>query len=264
MIQQCFDVYLTGGIAPGQQRKTVVAELARLVRVSESRAGALLAGRPVRMKTQVDQATAQRYQAALAATGAGAEVRPHRQVAASVSGVAAPARLNPAMQQATVEDATQPFTETGPRPVRARRVFRPAWMILVVVVLAGIGGAAWWLMPVPTVPGQSLALVGQALNLAQPYQQQVETFWHRNRQAPASATDLALRHAVDLNGIAALTLVAPGRLQLTFLPDRAPAIAGQTLWLQARQGDQGVEWDCGGGTLLPSERPRECRSAALN
>ena len=264
MIQQCFDVYLTGGIAPGQQRQAVVAALAQLVRVSETRAGALLAGRPVRMKAQVDQATAQRYQAALAATGAGAEVRPHRQVAGSAPEGAAPARLNPALRQAVAEDATQPFTETVSRPGRTRRAFRPAWVMLALCVLAGVGGAAWWLMPVPAVPGQSLALVGQALNLAQPYQQQVETFWHRNRHAPASATDLALRHEVDLNGIAALTLVAPGRLQLTFLSDRAPAIAGQTLWLQARQGDQGVEWDCGGGTLMQSERPRECRSAALN
>ena len=242
MAEELFDVYLTGGVAAGQDPNQVAARLASLMRVPLQRASSLLAGSPVCVKRGVTLATATRYQAALAATGANA--RTQKQTAA----VAEP-------QQAT---RPKPSTATPtPHPARRRRF--PLWplvAVLLLMALALLAAGYRWLLPTPVPPGQALRQVGETLNRAQPYQQQVEAYWRQHGVAPGMPSALGLREPVDLGGLAQLQLLSAGRLVLTFT---VPGIDRQTLVLTPRKGDRGIEWDCRGGTLVVTERPRECQ-----
>ena len=77
MNQQQFHVVLTGEVEPDQDPTAVAARLAALMKLSAEQARALVQGRANRVKADVDSATAERYQAALAKTGARAAINNH-------------------------------------------------------------------------------------------------------------------------------------------------------------------------------------------
>ena len=83
MNQQQFHVVLTGEVEPDQDPTAVAARLAALMKLSAEQARALVQGRANRVKADVDSATAERYQAALAKTGARVRLDPVAPRAAS-------------------------------------------------------------------------------------------------------------------------------------------------------------------------------------
>jgi len=107
MSQAQYRVLLTGTLASGADADLARAELARLFKLSGEKVEALLADAPVVIKKGLDEATANKYQAALHKAGWLSEVRlwetPGGEAAASdTPGPAAPAP-----------------EETGPTPLQA-------------------------------------------------------------------------------------------------------------------------------------------------
>jgi hypothetical protein len=100
--------------------------------------------------------------------------------------------------------------------------------------------------------------VGEVLNLAQPYQQKVDSFWQQQGRPPLNLAELGLDVPPALGERASLTLGAEGRLLIIFSAGSG-AIAGATLELIPRPANAGIEWQCGGGTLPVAARPAECR-----
>lgn len=159
------------------------------------------------------------------------------------------------------QDITQPLAPPPPAPFARRR---KRWPLLVATV-AGIvaaGTAVAWLLPAPVEPGQAIPRVGESLNLAQPFQQQVEQFWRAQSRLPRSPQDLQWQGPQALGDLGTLTLGANGTLELTY-DENEGVLAGQTLILEPFKGDQGFQWTCAGGTLSALERPLECRQRAI-
>lgn len=75
MSEPRYNVILTGAIQPGQDRTAVAARLANLMKLPQEKAQALLQGRPNKVKGEVDQATGERYRAALEKSGAVVELQ---------------------------------------------------------------------------------------------------------------------------------------------------------------------------------------------
>lgn len=69
-----FAVVFSGVIVPGSDREQVKLNLAKLFKVEPARVEPMFSGRRVVIKAQLDQATAQKYQAALKSAGAVCEV----------------------------------------------------------------------------------------------------------------------------------------------------------------------------------------------
>lgn len=170
---------------------------------------------------------------------------------------AEPAPASPAAAEALPaddpQDTTQPFAIPAPAPLSRRRW--PLWSAAALTGVALLAGVIHGL-PEPPPPGHALADVGESLNLAQPFQQQVERFWQAQGRPP-TAQDLQWQGPQPLGQLATLTLQAQGLLVIHYSP--ALGIGGYTLELQPVPGDQGFEWRCTGGTLSPLERPLECR-----
>lgn len=160
------------------------------------------------------------------------------------------------------QDTTQPFATPLPAPL-ARRT--PRWLktggAVVVLLLLGAAGFTW-LLPAPVTPGLAIPLVGESLNLAQPFQQQVEQYWRAHGRPPASPQDLGWPGFRTLGELASLTVRANGVLVITY-HDGMAVLAQQTLELQPVRGEQGFEWNCVGGTLSALERPLECRRTVV-
>lgn len=157
------------------------------------------------------------------------------------------------------QDITQPFAVPPPAQ-RARRRW-PLWLGGTLLGLAGLAGALVWLLPAPLPPGHAIAQVGESLNLAQPFQQQVEHFWQAQGRPPTSQ-DLQWPGPQALGSLGNIALQAQGTLVITYHQALA-GIAGQTLELQPQQADQGFEWRCSGGTLSLLQRPLECRPQVI-
>lgn len=298
MTQNLFDVFLTGHLLDGHNRREVIVNLAQLTGSSLPQATELLDG-AVRMKAGVDQTTAGLYHEVLEETGAQAVVRACMVFSAEVSfraevpaAPAAPIASEPEpvaasipqveVQTAPPEDdatlitpeLTPPYRDedeapalvdlpeafTAPAPPHSARPGLPLrWPLLGLAVLAfALLAAVPWLWPLTKVPGTHLAAVGETLNLAQPYQQQVDAFWQRQGRPPANLSELKLATPPALGEVATLTLGAEGRLLIIFTA-AAGAIAGSTLELIPAPVDAGIEWQCGGGTLPAAERPAECQ-----
>lgn len=298
MTQNLFDVFLTGHLLDGHNRREVIVNLAQLTGSSLPQATELLDG-AVRMKAGVDQTTAGLYHEVLEETGAQAVVRACMVFSAEVSfraevpaAPAAPIASEPEPVAASIpqvevqtappeDDATlitpeltppyrdedeapalvdlpEAFTAPAP-PNSARPGLSLRWPLLGLAVLAfALLAAVPWLWPLTKVPGTHLAAVGETLNLAQPYQQQVDAFWQRQGRPPANLSELKLATPPALGEVATLTLGAEGRLLIIFTA-AAGAIAGSTLELIPGPVDAGIEWQCGGGTLPAAERPAECQ-----
>jgi hypothetical protein len=270
----------------------VIVNLAQLTGSSLPQATELLDG-AVRMKAGVDQTTAGLYHEVLEETGAQAVVRACMAFSAEVPAApAAPIASEPAPAAASIpqvevqaappeDDATlitpeltPPYRDedeapalvdlpeafTAPAPPNSARPGLPLrWPLLGLAVLAfALLAAVPWLWPLTKVPGTHLAAVGETLNLAQPYQQQVDAFWQRHGRPPANLSELNLAASPALGEQATLTLGAEGRLLIIFTA-AAGAIAGSTLELIPAPVDAGIEWQCGGGTLPAAERPAECQ-----
>lgn len=282
MTQELFDVFLTGHLLDGHNRREVIVNLAQLTGSSLPRATALLDG-AVRVKTGVDQSTAGMYQEVLEETGAEAVVRAcvaFSAVASEPAPTAASITLVEVQTAPSEDDATHitpeltpPYRDedevsapelsdafAAPAPLNsARRTLSLRWPLLALAALACVLLAAVpWLWPPAPVPGTHLAVVGEALNLAQPYQQQIDAFWQRQGRPPTNPAELNLATPPALGERATLTLGAEGRLLIIFTA-AAGAIAGTTLELTPRPVDAGIEWQCGGGTLPAAERPAECQ-----
>ena len=340
MNQELFDVFLTGRLLDGHNRREVIVNLAQLTGSSLPQATALLDG-AVRMKTSVDQTTAGHYHEILEETGAEAVVQACMQFSDEVVAVPVPAEppqpppadawvefelpeeepaltpaaltrtetlhaapasesfadvvdvitddatqitpeLTPAYPQALnglesdslesdilesnseepdvteLVDATEPFYEPPPVFPRQRswaaRLAVPMLAILIGVLVV----AVLWLWPRAQPPGTHQAAVGEILNLAQPYQQQVDSFWQQHGRPPVNLTELGQKEPPILGDRGSLTLGAEGRLLIIFSA-AAGTIAGTTLELIPHTADAGIEWQCGGGTLPAAERPAECR-----
>lgn len=95
-----FHVVVTGAPLAGAEPGQVVANLARLFRIPEAKAQALLAGKVVVVKRDLDQASARKVQAALRHAGADCALRP-----ATEAGTTAVApRREPAAPVVTVSE----------------------------------------------------------------------------------------------------------------------------------------------------------------
>lgn len=70
-----FHVVLSGDTLGGAEPDRVAAALARLFKMSEEKARALLSGKPVVVKKNADEATARKFQVALRQAGARCELR---------------------------------------------------------------------------------------------------------------------------------------------------------------------------------------------
>ena len=187
------------------------------------------------------------------------QVHPHQAIEAEATPVleeAAP----PSPEEPDQQDVTQPFATPLPAPLARRRRW-PAW-VLGAVGLVAVAGATVGLLPEPVEPGQAIPQVGESLNLAQPFQQQVEQFWRAQGRPPQSLQDLQWQGAQALGSHGNLTLGAAGVLLITY-GEANSLIAGQTLELEPRQGERGFEWNCFGGTLNALERPLECRRPVI-
>lgn len=297
MTQELFDVFLTGHLLDGHNRREVIVNLAQLTGSSLPQATALLDG-AVRMKAGVDQSTAGMYQEVLEETGAQAVVRACMAFSGEVASredvapAASPALVASApspvavssglveRQTALPDDATlitpeltSPFRDedetpvlvdlpgafAAPPPLNSPRRALPRWSLLALAVpVFALLAAVPWLWPLTQVPGAHLAAVGETLNLVQPYQQQVDAFWQRHGRPPANLSELNLAAPPALGEQATLTLGGEGRLLIIFTA-AAGAIAGTTLELTPAPVDAGIEWRCGGGTLPAVERPAECQ-----
>ncbi|ANB01871.1 hypothetical protein [Ectothiorhodospira sp. BSL-9] len=69
MGDKAYLVAVTGQLVDGVDHATAQANLARLFRIPEARAAAMLSGKPVVIKKGVDEVTARRYQASLREAG---------------------------------------------------------------------------------------------------------------------------------------------------------------------------------------------------
>lgn len=170
--------------------------------------------------------------------------------------------MSPSAPALPDQDTTQPFATPLPAPL-ARRT--PRWLkaggavgVLLLLVVAGF----MWLLPGPVTPGLAIPVVGESLNLAQPFQQQVEQYWRNQGRPPASPQDLGWPGFRTLGELASLTVRANGVLVITY-HDSMDVLAQQTLELQPVRGEQGFEWSCVGGTLSALERPLECRRTVV-
>lgn len=284
MAKELFDVCLTGQLLTGHNRREVAVNLAQLVGTSIAQADSLLDG-PTCVKSQVDHQTAVLYHEILEETGAQAVIRaclaqsdstvrpsapmaepvqtdPEQPVEVEATPVldAEPEAYPPASASPLPDpDTTQPFATPAPAPLRRRR----QWGTAAVVVAVGsvLLGALYWLWPAPAVPGAALPAVGESLNLVQPLQQQVELYWQRQGYPPMSGAELDWQGPQPLAQLASVELQAEGALLLTF-SDQVSALNGHTLLLRPAIAEQGYAWDCTGGTLPSAERPPECRGAA--
>lgn len=301
MTQKLFDVFLTGHLLDGHNRREVIVNLAQLTGSSLPQATELLDG-AVRMKAGVDQTTAGLYHEVLEETGAQAVVRacmafsaevsfraevPKAAPAVPVASEPAPAAVSITLVEVEVQSAppeddatlitpelTPPYRDEDEArtpvdlpeafaapvpPNSARRGLALRWPLLALAVPAfALLAAVPWLWPLTKTSGTHLAAVGETLNLAQPYQQQVDAFWQRQGRPPANLSELKLTTPPALGEVATLTLGAEGRLLIIFTA-AAGAIAGTTLELIPAPVDAGIEWQCGGGTLPAAERPAECQ-----
>lgn len=279
MTQELFDVCLTGKVLTGHNRREVTVNLAQLVGTSIPQAEDLLV-RASCVKSKVDRATADYYHEVLAETGADVAIRA---VLMQSPVVVKPATCTLDPQQAIVEEATPVLeeetfiapaledpepTQPLPSPVKNQppqsqwrrwRVWVLGGSTVAVLLVAGLL-AIPGMLPQPAPPGQALPLVGESLNLVQTYQQQVEQFWRQHRIMPSRPADLHLAGPTPLGTLATVTVSSGGTLILTYSDG---AIAGRTLVLTPSPADQGIHWDCTGGTLGALDRPDECRPVAM-
>ncbi|MEZ5528400.1 MAG: hypothetical protein R3E57_00420 [Porticoccaceae bacterium] len=75
MSEKRYEVVFRGDVVPGQSIVDVKGRLAELFNAESSRIDNMFSGRPVVIKRNVDQATAQRYQDSLCKAGAVVEIR---------------------------------------------------------------------------------------------------------------------------------------------------------------------------------------------
>jgi len=116
-----FAVVFSGVIVPGANREQVKLNLAKLFKVEPARVEPMFSGKRVVIKAQLDQATAQKYQAALKSAGAVCEV---------VDTAAKPATSQPSAAQPAArpqQAAAKPAPAAPPtaRPVPAA----PQWQV---------------------------------------------------------------------------------------------------------------------------------------
>jgi hypothetical protein len=112
MSEKTYLVALTGRLVEGMDTARAAVNLAELFKVPESRAAALLTGRPVVLKNGLDQTTARRYQAALRDAGLLAQVMAAAGAAQDGAGAVADAAVAQAVNPA-------PVTELSLAPVGA-------------------------------------------------------------------------------------------------------------------------------------------------
>lgn len=273
MAKELFDVCLTGNLLTGHNRREVTVNLAQLVGTSIPQAESLLE-RASCLKSRVDESTAAYYHEIIEETGAEAVIRAclaHAQPASPAPPQRAPEQPiriepTPVLEPSTPlaqpdlpdQDTTQPFATPLPAPL-ARRIphrLKIGGAALALLLLGAVG--VRWLLPAPITPGLAIPLVGESLNLVQPFQQQIEQFWRHHKRPPATPRELGWPGDQALGELATLSVQADGVLVITY-HDHTAALAGQTLVLRPSRGDQGFDWDCVGGTLSALERPLECR-----
>lgn len=307
MTQELFDIYLTGRLLSGHNRKEVIVNLAQLTDRTLPEAAALLDAATC-VQAGIDQTAAEEYREILEETGAEAVVRAcvgfsevvagsgivaSTEVVHSPDPVAPPAPTSQAgnefeAEETPVLDADAPFAglqmpeladrpdaepwppamtlppaavATAPRARKPRRTRTLALALGGSVLVIGAAALLWYSLR-PATPGAHLAVVGETLNLAQPYQQQVEQFWRQHGVPPSSLSDLNLAAPAALAELATLIPDRQGRLLIQFGAG-AGSIAGSTLALTPARGDAGIEWQCGGGSLAQAERPPECRDSSI-
>lgn len=110
MADESYEVVFHGKITTGRDQAMVVSNMAKLFRSSEEKIARLFSGGEFILKSNLDKATAERYQQTLGKAGALCEVRPR-----VVGGKAAsPAPAPDAAATATPADTTAPAAETSP------------------------------------------------------------------------------------------------------------------------------------------------------
>lgn len=105
---ESIDVVLTGDLLPGFERQTVCAALARLMRISEDRAGQLLAGSETVIKRGLAREQVDGYLKAIRGTGAGVRTLGLMAPAAEIAPAAAPVGLELVPKPEPVAEAPAP------------------------------------------------------------------------------------------------------------------------------------------------------------
>lgn len=121
-----FAVVFSGVIVPGSDREQVKLNLAKLFKVEPARVEPMFSGKRVVIKAQLDQATAQKYQAALKSAGAVCEVIDTAAAAKPATPATPPRPTPPSVTQAPA--AAKPAgsrKDVVSRPVAAT----PQWQV---------------------------------------------------------------------------------------------------------------------------------------
>ena len=224
MSDNCFAVVFSGVIVPGSDREQVKLNLAKLFKVEPARVEPMFSGKRVVIKAQLDQATAQKYQAALKSAGAVCEVvdtAAAAKPAAPQATAAQPAARPQPAPAAAPATATRPVTapqNTINRPVSAT----PQWQVDQPGVIL-----------VPPTEVEPLQVDLSALSMAEPG---VVLVQHQEKVAPAintshftvaeAGSDLAQRREVpDLQvDLGALSMAEPGVTLVEPKPVQEPKI----------------------------------------
>lgn len=118
MAESRFDIHFKGQLVAGADPAAVKANLAKLFKIDEARAGAMLDGRTVVLKKDADQATAMKFRAAIKQAGAICElVALNQSEPEEITLTAAPPSAEPASRPAV--QTVAPVSTPAPRPVAA-------------------------------------------------------------------------------------------------------------------------------------------------
>ncbi len=212
MSDNSFAVTFSGVIVPGADREQVKLNLAKLFKVEPARVEPMFSGKRVVIKAQIDQATAQKYQAVLKSAGAICEVI---NTAATAKPAAPQAAARPPATPHTPQPATRPQSVPAAKPADASAS----------TVSRSVAPAPQWQVDQPGVVlvapkvVQPLQVDLSALSMAEPG---VVLVQHKEKVVPAINTghlsvaaaggDLAPRREVpDLQvDLSALSMAEPG------------------------------------------------------
>lgn len=125
MSEQRYEVVFRGDVVPGQSIVEVKQRLAELFGADSARIDGMFSGRPVVIKRNLDQETAQRYQASIRKAGAVVDIRAaaDTQSEPSAKTASSPAKSAPPLPDDTVEVAPVGADVLTPE---YRRDFTPA------------------------------------------------------------------------------------------------------------------------------------------
>ena len=119
-MSELFNVVFRGDILPGHALPTVKAQMAQLFKLDDARLAAVFSGKPVVLKKDCDQATAEKLKAALTRVGADSEIKPSAPAAAASTPAASAPTAAPAPPRPPA--TSPPAPAAAPKPVAAASI----------------------------------------------------------------------------------------------------------------------------------------------